>query len=69
MYRLGFRHRPEYVRDRKAIRGMTYDEEVGLEKLLNISTRCTRSSAVEGACVLLLVSLSLLGWTSGDVLV
>lgn len=28
MHRLGFRHRPEYIRDREAMRGMTYDEEV-----------------------------------------
>eukprot|EP00752_Nemacystus_decipiens_P006485 g5839.t1 len=27
MHRLGFRHRPEYIRDREAMRGMTYDEE------------------------------------------
>eukprot|EP00904_Undaria_pinnatifida_P001441 jgi/Undpi1/11298/HiC_scaffold_30.g13596.m1 len=27
MHKLGFRHRPEYVKDREAMRGMTYDEE------------------------------------------
>ncbi|CAN0064324.1 unnamed protein product [Ectocarpus fasciculatus] len=27
MHRLGFRHRPEYIKDREAMRGMTYDEE------------------------------------------
>lgn len=28
MHKLGFRHREEYVKDREAMRGMTYDEEV-----------------------------------------
>lgn len=28
MRKLGFRHREEYVKDREAMRGMTYDEEV-----------------------------------------
>ncbi|CAN0108977.1 unnamed protein product, partial [Hapterophycus canaliculatus] len=35
MHRLGFRHRPEYIRDREAMRGMTYDEEWGyVDKML-----------------------------------
>lgn len=33
MYRLGFRHRPEYIKDREAMRGMTYDQEVRLDAL------------------------------------
>lgn len=32
MHRLGFRHSPEYIRDREAMRGMTYDEEVGRKR-------------------------------------
>lgn len=28
MHKLGFRHREEYVKDREAMRGMTYDQEV-----------------------------------------
>lgn len=32
MHRWGFRHSPEYIRDRKAMRGMTYDEEVGRKR-------------------------------------
>ncbi|CAM9472387.1 unnamed protein product [Pylaiella littoralis] len=40
MYRLGFRHRPEYVRDRRAIQGMTYDEEWEyIDKLLEKDER------------------------------
>ncbi|CAN0454353.1 unnamed protein product [Ascophyllum nodosum] len=27
MHRLGFRHRPEFIRDREAMRGLTYDQE------------------------------------------
>lgn len=38
MHKLGFRHRPEYVKDREAMRGMTYDEEVRLSLILLYDT-------------------------------
>lgn len=38
MHKLGFRHRSEYVKDREAMRGMTYDEEVRVLLLLLVMT-------------------------------
>lgn len=39
MYRLGFRHCPKYIKDREAIQGMSYDEEVRTSSLANFDLR------------------------------